>query len=75
MSGALLGVGGWTGMAVLIVPARPVAQATFSVVMSGLDSPRGLAFGPEGADENGKPIGRGAPHRTGGEGFGLGSAD
>ena len=36
-------------MVVLIVPDGPVAQATFSVVMSGLDSPRGLAFGPEGA--------------------------
>src|SRR5689334_15627899 len=36
-------------LAVLIVPALPVAQTTLSVVMSGLDSPRGLAFGPEGA--------------------------
>ena len=36
-------------LAVLIVPALPVAQTTVSVVMSGLDSPRGLAFGPEGA--------------------------
>ena len=36
-------------IAVLIVPALPVAQTSFSVVMSGLDSPRGLAFGPEGA--------------------------
>ena len=37
------------GLAVLIVPALPVAQTTVSVVMSGLDSPRGLAFGPAGA--------------------------
>lgn len=37
-------------IAVLIVPALPVAQTSVSVVvMSGLDSPRGLAFGPEGA--------------------------
>src|SRR5215218_5727481 len=36
-------------LAVLIVPALPVAQTTVSVVVSGLDSPRGLAFGPEGA--------------------------
>ena len=36
-------------LAVLIVPALPVAQTTVSVVMSGLDSPRGLAFGPDGA--------------------------
>ncbi len=36
-------------LAVLIVPALPVAQTTVSVVMSGLDSPRGLAFGPNGA--------------------------
>ena len=36
-------------IAVLIVPAVPVAQATAAVVMRGLDSPRGLAFGPEGA--------------------------
>ena len=36
-------------IAVLIVPALPVAQTNVSVVMSGLDSPRGLAFGPEGA--------------------------
>jgi hypothetical protein len=36
-------------IAVLIVPALPVAQTTVSIVMSGLDSPRGLAFGPEGA--------------------------
>ena len=35
--------------AVLIVPALPVAQTNVSVVMSGLDSPRGLAFGPDGA--------------------------
>lgn len=33
----------------LTVPALPVAQTSVSVVMSGLDSPRGLAFGPEGA--------------------------
>lgn len=36
-------------LAVLIVPALPVAQTTVPVVMSGLDSPRGLAFGPDGA--------------------------
>ena len=36
-------------IAILIVPALPVAQTNVSVVMSGLDSPRGLAFGPEGA--------------------------
>jgi len=36
-------------VAVLIVPALLVAQTTVTVVMSGLDSPRGLAFGPEGA--------------------------
>jgi hypothetical protein len=36
-------------LAALVVPALPVAQTTVSVVMSGLDSPRGLAFGPEGA--------------------------
>jgi hypothetical protein len=36
-------------LAVLIVPALPIAQTTGSVVMSGLDSPRGLAFGSEGA--------------------------
>ena len=37
-------------IAVLIVPALPVAQTSVSVVvMSGLDSPRGLAFGPDGA--------------------------
>src|SRR6187200_2966286 len=36
-------------LAVLIVPALPVAQIPVPVVMSGLDSPRGLAFGPEGA--------------------------
>jgi len=36
-------------IAVLIVPALSVAQTNVSVVMSGLDSPRGLAFGPEGA--------------------------
>jgi hypothetical protein len=35
-------------LAVLIVPALLAAQ-TVTVVMSGLDSPRGLAFGPEGA--------------------------
>src|SRR5215218_6845481 len=35
--------------AVLIVPALLAGQTTASVVMSGLDSPRGLAFGPEGA--------------------------
>jgi hypothetical protein len=29
--------------------ARAVAQPPFEVVMSGLDNPRGLAFGPEGA--------------------------
>ena len=45
---------GWacaTGLAValLTLPGLAVAQATVSVVMSGLDSPRGLAFGPEGA--------------------------
>ena len=44
----------WTpaaGLAVaaLMVPALPVAQTSVSIVMSGLDSPRGLAFGPEGA--------------------------
>ena len=40
-----------TGIAVALVtlPGVAVAQPTFSVVMSGLDSPRGLAFGPEGA--------------------------
>ena len=37
-------------IAVLIVPALPVAQTSVPVVvMSGLDSPRGLAFGPDGA--------------------------
>ena len=36
-------------LAVLIVPALPAAQTAVSVVMSGLDSPRGLGFGPEGA--------------------------
>jgi hypothetical protein len=36
-------------LALLIVPALPVAQTTVSIVMSGLDSPRGLAFGPDGA--------------------------
>ena len=36
-------------IAALIVPALPVAQTNVSVAMSGLDSPRGLAFGPEGA--------------------------
>jgi hypothetical protein len=36
-------------IAVLAVPTLPVAQTSaFSVVMRGLDSPRGLAFGPEG---------------------------
>ena len=35
-------------LAVLMVPALLVAQTAVSVVMSGLDSPRGLAFGPEG---------------------------
>ena len=37
-------------LSVPIVPALPVAQTiATTVVMSGLDSPRGLAFGPEGA--------------------------
>ena len=37
-------------IAFLSVPTRPVAQTSVSVVvMSGLDSPRGLAFGPDGA--------------------------
>src|SRR5215207_8196677 len=45
---------GWTSaagvaLALLTVPAVPVAQTIATVVMSGLDSPRGLAFGPEGA--------------------------
>src|SRR5262249_60893504 len=30
-------------------PPAGVAGPTFEVVMSGLDNPRGLAFGPEGA--------------------------
>jgi hypothetical protein len=29
-------------------PARPIAQTSLSVIMSGLDNPRGLAFGPDG---------------------------
>src|SRR5687767_501074 len=33
----------------LLVSALPVAQTTVSVVMSGLDSPRGLAFDRDGA--------------------------
>jgi len=35
--------------ALLALTARGVAAAEVTVVMSGLDSPRGLAFGPEGA--------------------------
>jgi hypothetical protein len=37
------------GLAVALVGASGVGAATTSVVMSGLDNPRGLAFGPEGA--------------------------
>ena len=36
-------------LAVALVGASGVGAATTSVVMSGLDNPRGLAFGPEGA--------------------------
>jgi hypothetical protein len=37
------------GLTLLTTPALPVAQTTAAAVMRGLDSPRGLAFGPEGA--------------------------
>src|SRR5215216_2387252 len=37
-------------LALLATPSKPVAAAsTVTVVMSGLDNPRGLAFGPQGA--------------------------
>ena len=36
-------------VAVCVLTAGPVAQPAITVVMSGLDNPRGLAFGPEGA--------------------------
>lgn len=32
-----------------VLAGRPAAQPAVTVVMSGLDNPRGLAFGPEGA--------------------------
>jgi hypothetical protein len=35
--------------AVCVLGGRPAAQPAITVVMSGLDNPRGLAFGPEGA--------------------------
>lgn len=35
--------------AFIIATGRPGAQVSISTVMSGLDNPRGLAFGPEGA--------------------------
>ena len=37
------------GLAVALIGASGAGGATTSVVMSGLDNPRGLAFGPEGA--------------------------
>jgi sugar lactone lactonase YvrE len=37
------------GLAVALAGASGIGAATTSVVMSGLDNPRGLAFGPEGA--------------------------
>jgi hypothetical protein len=36
-------------VAVCVLTARPSAQPAITVVMGGLDNPRGLAFGPEGA--------------------------
>jgi hypothetical protein len=36
-------------LALCLVGGRASAQPVVTVVMSGLDSPRGLAFGPEGA--------------------------
>ncbi len=45
-----LGVGVLTGFAVLTsLSASPAARNETTVVMKGLENPRGLAFGPEGA--------------------------
>lgn len=39
-----------TALVVLcVLEGRPAAQGAITVVLSGLDNPRGLAFGPEGA--------------------------
>jgi hypothetical protein len=44
-----IGVLGVLALAVLSVPVPAVSETSVTVVMTDLDSPRGLAFGPEGA--------------------------
>src|ERR1700692_3567619 len=39
----------WIGLTLLALAAAAFAQANFSVYASGLNGPRGLKFGPDGA--------------------------